>query len=512
MTATTPVDTETGPHGPAALLARYEEINPVYRLIIRWVFIAALTGVAFWDSLASLAQTSRAGGIGAYVWTVPAAAVLVAIGVARRNRTELPIHDRQTDIIVGTMGLVLALLLQGVLLQRYALFFHLLRLDFVAMWLFIVSCCIVLFGLRPVIRFAWVWFMLLLGFSLPYYLAVILFGGGKFAAGAVTLLIAGLGTGIATGRTRRRGAIGSVAAWVVGFGVLLVVGVFFEDAPIQVYQQVPALTAICVVGTVMYLRSRRGAPKRILERSVEPLAAKQVWSGVPLVIVVALVLSTFHLPAVTTTAPISRSTPGFLEPGQPLAAPTGWSTTAVQTYEQVERLYGDDAVLVRQTMTADVGNIRWDKASRPRTVVVDSIVSERPFSFGVYPGRVLYGLTAARLSTLRPVDLGMGITGQLLSVVDDDLLVTWNSLQFAWGNAEIAQRVTIFAVDNHEPDAPFPVPSGNLFPTLRTLLTLLFRGNAVLDQRTPTFKDGELLTVFGRALVGAQFTATGTQR
>jgi hypothetical protein len=45
--------------------------------------------------------------------------------------------------------------------------------------------------------------------------------------------------------------------------------------------------------------------------------------------------------------------------------------------------------------------------------------------------------------------------------------------------------------------------------TLRTLFTLLFRGNAVLDQQTPTFKDEELLTEFGRRLVAAQFTPSG---
>jgi hypothetical protein len=174
-------------------------------------------------------------------------------------------------------------------------------------------------------------------------------------------------------------------------------------------------------------------------------------------------------------------------------------------YRDVKRLYGDDAVLVRQRMTALNGDPRFDKLSRPRTLVVDSLVTERPFSLGVYPGRVLYGLTGARFSAPRQVDLGMGVTGRMASVVDDDLLVTWNSIQFAWGDRDIAQRVTIFAVDNHDPGAPFPEPSADISSSVRTLITLLFRGNAVLDERTPSFKDAELLTEFGRALVAAQF-------
>lgn len=499
-TDTAPVKT-----GPGAVLERYYELHPVYRVVIRWLLIIVLTGVAFRESFISLADTTREGGIGGYLWTVPLVAALVAVGVARRHRTELPIHDRQTDIIVGGMGLGLALLIQAALLDRYALYFHLLRLDAAAGWLFLLSCCIILFGLRPVIRFAWVWALSALAFSLPYYVTVILLGGGSFAAGAASLLIAAIGTGIAVGRTARRGLIGSLGAWVVGFAVLIAISRLTPGAPMLVYQQVPAVTAISVVGLFMFFQSRRGAPKRILDRKVEPLASKQVWSGVPLVVAAAVALSLCSLPAQTSTAPISRSSPDRLAPGRPLVAPIGWSTTEVQDYRQVHRLYGDDAVLVRQYMLADSGNSRWDKLSRPRTVVVDSIVSRRPFTFGVYPSRVLYGLTGARISAARPIDLEMGVQGRLTSVVDDSLLVTWNSVQFAWGDDKLAQRVTIFAVDNHDPDAPFPTPSTSVGSNIRTLITLLFRGNAVLDERTPVFKDEELLRTFSRALVAAQF-------
>ena len=55
-------------------------------------------------SIASLVETTRGGGLGGFVWTVLVIGALVAVGISRWNRTELPIHDRQTDVIVGTMG------------------------------------------------------------------------------------------------------------------------------------------------------------------------------------------------------------------------------------------------------------------------------------------------------------------------------------------------------------------------------------------------------------------------
>ncbi|MDT5009989.1 MAG: hypothetical protein QOH57_1606, partial [Mycobacterium sp.] len=79
--------------------SRYHNAHPAYRVSNRWLLIAFCTGVAFHESFVSIAYTTERQGIGGYVWTVFTASALVAVGVARRKRNELPIHDRQTDII-----------------------------------------------------------------------------------------------------------------------------------------------------------------------------------------------------------------------------------------------------------------------------------------------------------------------------------------------------------------------------------------------------------------------------
>jgi hypothetical protein len=507
MTAST--DQQSGPN-ERSLASWYYGLHPTYRLLLRWFLIAFMAVVAFRDSIASLAQATLAGGLGGFVWTVVVIATLVALGVSRWHRTELPIHDRQTDVIVGTMGLILALLIHGVLLGRYPMYFHLLRLDLVAMWLYVLSSAIVLFGLRPVTRFAWVWGMvLMLTFPLPYYITVVTLGGGRVAAGAATLLISAVGTGIALGRTVRRGVIGSLVSWAFGALILLVMAIYFYDSPLIAFQLVPAVTTMCAVGGGFFLLARIGAPKRVLDRKVEPLAARQVWAGVPVVVVVGIALALVRLPpavGVTTIVPINT---GVLHQGQPLVVPPGWHPTVERTYDWVHRLYGGGGDLIRQGVTADIANARWDKLGRPRTVMIDSITSRRPFSFNVFPSRVLYDAGGSRLSQPRLVDLGSGVTGQMVSVVDDELLVTWNALQFTWGDRSIAQRVVLFAVDNHDLSAPFPEPSGGVLPTLGTLVTVLLRGNAADADRAPTFKEADLLTQFGRELVAAQSISIG---
>lgn len=502
---TAPAVTATEPPAPNRSMWTFL-LNPTVRIALRWAFIGILTLIAFWPSLVSLAGATREGALAGYIWMVPVAAILAAQGVARRPRNELPIHDRQIDIIVGTMGLVFALLVHGVLLQRYALYFHLLRLDFLAMWVFVLSSAIVLFGLRPVSRFASVWLLSLMVFALPYHILVVLLGGNKIAAGAATLIIAGAATGIAVGRTSRRGWIGGLAAWAVGLPILAVMGIFFPSAPLWVYTQLPSLTATALVGLAMFLYARRGTTKHPLNRNVEPLAAKQVFAGLPLVLVIAILLALVKLPFIP--APAAARFDGLQLSG-PLNPPAGWHITETVNYPWVKRIHGPIAHLTRQHMIADVGNPQWDKLSRPRTVMVDTVITDRPFSFNVFPAKVLYDVTATRLSKPQRVDLGWGVTAELVSVVDDRLLVTWNMLQWTWRNAARAQRVLLITVDNHEDDAPFPTPTVAFMPTMNTLITVLFRGNSAVDDRNPTFKDLELLTTFGRSVVAAQIQPLG---
>ncbi|HOB50065.1 MAG TPA: hypothetical protein PKK01_12235, partial [Mycobacterium sp.] len=152
-TQTTPAASTAGPAASAgAAPAPPRRERTVSLLTWRWVFLALLTLVAFHQTFLSVADSIRAGSLNGFLALMPIAAVIAGVGVARRERVELPIHDRQTDIIVGLLGLAAAVMVQSVLLPRYALYFHLLRIDIAALWLFVFSSSVILFGLRPVVR------------------------------------------------------------------------------------------------------------------------------------------------------------------------------------------------------------------------------------------------------------------------------------------------------------------------------------------------------------------------
>jgi len=508
MTATgmTGMPAETTAAGsPPVSSGRPRPTLTVTRLTARFVLLAAVTLVAFHKTLISLVQSTLEGSLNGFVWLMPIAAVVAAVGVARHDRVELPIHDRQTDMIVGVVGLSFALMWQFVLLQRYSQYFHLLRIDLAALWLFVTASSTILFGLRPVVRFIWVWMLLLLTFPVGYHLAVIFLGGNRASAGLAALVPAAAATAVAVGRSRSRAVVGAMSALLLGLTVLAAMAVFTPRAPLLAFQLVPALLAMSAVGLSLFFYSRRGVPVRLLDRKIEPLAAKQIWAGIPLVVATGVALSLVDLPA-PATRPVWVQGMTF---GRPLASPAGWHQVEQSDYRWVRRVYGSDAVLIRQRFVADVGNPEWDKFSRPRTVVVDSVNTSRPFSLQTYPQTLLYDESSSRISDPRFIDLGHGIIGSLVTVVDDRRLVTYNLLSWTWREADSAQRVTIAAVDNHEDDVVFPEPSGGFNASLRTMVSVFFRGNQATWDSDPTYKDAGLLTSFGRGLIDAQLRHAG---
>ena len=114
----------------------------------RWIVIVAATVIAFHSTWLQLIDEIRAGTTGGYVLIVPPLVAIVAIGITRQRRNELPIHDRQTDIITAVLLLLIALAIKGLLMPRYATNYQVMHLDVLAAWVFVCGACVAMFGLR----------------------------------------------------------------------------------------------------------------------------------------------------------------------------------------------------------------------------------------------------------------------------------------------------------------------------------------------------------------------------
>ncbi|HET8994390.1 MAG TPA: archaeosortase/exosortase family protein [Rhodococcus sp. (in: high G+C Gram-positive bacteria)] len=473
---------------------------PFVRTSVRWVMIVAATLVAFHSTWLKLFYELRAGTTGGFVLIVPPLAALVAVGITHRRRNELPIHDRQTDTIVATLLLAVSLAIKALLMPRYAPTYQLMHLDVLAAWVFVCGACVAMFGLRTTSRYWLAWLMLFLTSPILYRLLLVQLGGTKFAAGILTLLLAAAAAGLATRTSHTRGLIVGVLTFTIGVAALTAISVLQPGAPIGLFQYAPTLAALLVGAGAYLLRFRGPAPRALPPNPVKPAQAA---SAALYIVPVSLALAFVPLPDQGLT-PVSPGPPPSGTITQ--AVPRGWNQINSVDYDWPRSYFGNTALLRRQTIRADDSRADWDALLRPRTVALQTLQVRRSGVLEVYPTQTMYNIGSARVSAKSYIDLGHGVTAEYFTVVDDDLLVTWNLLSFVWTRADdMAQRVSLLTVDNHEFDAEFPQPEPNSVANIRTLLRVLLRGNAAVSDTAPEDKDREMLTEIGRDLVETQW-------
>jgi len=476
-------------------------------IFVRWMLIGVCSVAAFWPSVIRTVDDIRGGDFLGYILVMPFLAAVAAIGIARRRVGELPIHDRQIDSLVGGMALLVSVAVQWLLLPRYEEQFSVLRIDLLSWLLFVLGAAVLLFGLRPVGRFWPVWLMLLLVAPLPYRMVVVMLGGQSQHVSVVLTVLAAAATGIAVGRTRRRGIVGAAATIVVGLAVLAFIWFAFPDVPRPVLQFVPAGVAAVTVGIGMYVQYGYYFTDRRAAYSVAPQRPTAVRTGLVrsglVVVAVAFVLSLIPLP----DPPATVVADGPPEAGAQLVVPAGWTQEGAEEFDWANRFFGRRATLVRQTIVADEGNPDWDSKSRPRRVVIDTLDTHRPATLTVYPTDTLYRLRDARRSPTVPVDLGHGVQGELSTIVDEEALLTWSLLSFTWTRGDVSQRVNLVTVDDHRPDAIFPRPTPSMASDVTNTFNVLIRGNAVTVDDNSEYKDRDMLGAVGAELVDAQWKA-----
>lgn len=385
----------------------------------------------------------------------PAGAVLTAATLIWRRRPELPIHDRQSDKIVGTVILAIALMIQWLVVPRYASSYVLLHVDVAAAWAFLLGGSVFVFGLRRTGHFWPAWVLLAVASPGAIRLGTYLLGGGLW-------------------------------------GVVVVVSAVLFTAPV----------AVVLAGKIR-ARGRGGARDRT--RWTGPaVSAREAWRSVPLVVAVAVVLALAPLPQ-TAEDRLVQGPPGPVGAGQVI--PAGWTERTVEDFPWAPRMYGPTATMQRQLIRADASRADWDALRRPRQVVVQTLTVTDPGILDAFPLEMTYDLGTARVSPPSSVELARGVSSRYRTVVDDERLLTWSLMSFVWElPTGRVQRVSLLTVDNHEYDAQFPSTVPGTRSTSARLISLLLRGQASITAEDPQQKDMDMLTELGSELVEAQWT------
>ncbi|OZC33914.1 hypothetical protein [Gordonia polyisoprenivorans] len=509
MTVTEPTTPPPAPARPGVSLRPAD--HPSVVLAVRWLVLAALTAIAFRVTILAVLAEMRALTLIIYVPVLLALVLIAAIGKSWRPTPEPPIYDRQTDTIVGAIVLLLSVSVQFMVNPRYSQAYITAHMDLLALWLFVLGGAIVMFGLRPVMRFRWTWALALLIWPVPMRVVILTAGGGPVAAGAVMVVVAAIATLIAVGRNRRRAFIGAVLSLGTGLVILIVMHVYVEGLQRILLVVVPAVAAALMSSLVMYFdyRNRHRLGWSPLGRNVHPPTLARVRRPGLLLLLATVVIAFIPVPVTASSWP-SATIPG-MSVGVPLALPADWRQESVSRYDWAERFYSSGSVMYRQMVVQRQGSSRFDKQSRPRRVAVDSVDTGRPLSLQTYPYIFRYDMVGDRFGPSVEVPMPHGVRAWMWTVIDDTRYLSYTVVSWWWNNGDLTQQVVLWSVDNHETDAYFPAPTYTVVGNVNTMFTVLFRGNAAIRDTTPTYKDRDLLVRLAAGIVDAQVEAAGRE-
>src|SRR2546421_2191678 len=137
-------------------LGRSEEVArtsaSLLGLVLRASVLAGSTVLAYHDSLAT--QPGSHSGVIPLLWLVhvPSLVILVVIVLQLTARSDVDIHDRSLDYIIGGGLLGTALLMLCVLPVTLSLFFWIWRLDLLSLPFFVAGAVSITFGIRALWR------------------------------------------------------------------------------------------------------------------------------------------------------------------------------------------------------------------------------------------------------------------------------------------------------------------------------------------------------------------------
>ncbi|BAC16938.1 hypothetical protein [Corynebacterium efficiens YS-314] len=461
-----------------------------------WILVFSLV-VAFHDTFSRVLEMGFIGFEHDILLVLLMAAVLF-MGLDRTRARALDIHDREVDYIVGCMALIIAITVKTQLLPRFVEWDALLRLDILAILVFVFGASGLLYGMRSTLHFGPGWALLFL-YNPPVHLIVsTLLGGGWWGTAMANTLGLALAVSVALNRDLVQKIYFGVFALVVG--MILATVMWLLNPPPFYLTHVPGIVAAVVV---VYNTSRGNPGQWSFLRWRIPTVKDTRWATI-LILIAVVVLAVNPVPRspwspdLLPEGPVAPSTPG-------VSVSPDWEVTGYREYEWASRYFGPGSSLVRQELTSREYNPDWDQSGLARTVVVDTLLATDYYQARAFGDETLYSTLTGRKSESRTVDLGYGISGRVYTVLDESDFLTYTKLVFSWTREDsVVENISVIAVDDHRPEARFPQLAPSLGLMFTQVFTILLRGNAVTVDTQTEYKDMDLVTTVARDIVGWQ--------
>jgi len=468
--------------------------SPRHATVRRAALAVAVVAVAFHYSLTTLVRSLKDETPLAYLGLVPFIALVLGASAMRPERDDPPIHDRQLDYLLGIPMLLAALTFVVVQPIRMSTLFWLCRLDLLALPLFAAGTITLIFGVRTLWRLRLAVLFLLLAWPLPYTTLLtnwltaftgstlhglnlmldvahvaakdpsqgsgfytVSHGAKSFPVSVASacsgvngivgyLLVAVAFLSVVTGTWIGKIAwlaLGLVAVWMSNvvriFAILAVGHRWGETLAIDVLHPVAGLVMFnLVIGVLVLVMGRFGlrvtGTPTISREEVGPYVTRAVPKlRVATSILIASAafgyvanssLRSFDLVVSSLGAP--RLTAFTGSPSHP----SGWSVRQTNQYTWARPFFGNDSTWYRYAF--DWTGSPSAVLQTNQTVIADVINTSDVTTFSTYGIEACYRFHGYKLHSIRTVDLGGGVTGNVLVYYNGSTRSDWTTVYWHW--------------------------------------------------------------------------------
>jgi exosortase/archaeosortase family protein len=552
--------------------------SPRYTVQRRALLAIGLVAVAFHYSLSTLVRTLGDQTPLAYLGLVPVIALLLAAASIRPSVGEPPIHDRQVDYIIGVPMLLGALTFNILMPVRMSTLFWLYRMDLVALPLFVAGTITLLFGVRTLWRLRIPVGFLILAWPLPYTtmlldslssftnstlsalnvllhvdhvaapspaqgqgIYTVTHAGHTFsvsvasACSGVNGVVGYLLIGIAFLAIVKGGwapkliwlALGLIGVWmsnVARIFLILFAGAHWgQHFAIEVLHPFIGLLMFnLTVAAMVVLMSRFPLHIEVSPRDAVVSTSAHVRQAVPkakaaVAVLVALALLGYLADSALRSYDLvlnSLGAPRLVSFSDSPSKPKGWSVVKTNIYTWATPFFGDDSTWYRYSYY--FGGDTSAPLRSTANVVSDVINTSDLNSFSTYGIEACYRFHGYKLHSIRTVDLGGGVAGNVLAYYNPSTRSDWTTVYWHWPVKTASgktryERITLMLLNTGNVSFSGPPPQPSLVRSLGFSINDAISGkSSAVDARfnqTETF-----LVEFARAIIQQQAVVSGSAK
>jgi exosortase/archaeosortase family protein len=552
-------------------------LSPRYLPARRGLLAVGLITLAFHYSLSTLVRTLQDQTPLSYLGLVPLIALGLAAASIRPELAEPTIHDRQVDYIIGLPLIVASIAFDVLMPVRLSTMFWLWRLDLVSLPLFVAGTICVLFGVRTLWRLKIPVLFLLLAWPLPYTTLLVNWltaftnstlagldfmlrfihvatkdpsqdvgtylvkhGATSFPVsvasacsgvnGVVGYLLVAVAfiTGVVGSALRKLLwlALGLVAVWMSNVARILVILMaghrWGENVAIGILHPFIGLLMFNVVVLLMVLGMRRfGLALRSSRKVTGVDLAMPMRRAVPKIRLAAAVVAVFAVLAAIANSSLrsydlvvsSLGAPRLVPFTDSPAQPPGWTAHETDVYTWAKPFFGENSTWYRFMYVWDSNSHDQLQSSAP--VISDVIQTSDLSSFSTYGIEACYRFHGYKLHSIKTVDLGGGVTGNVLAYYNSKVHSDWTTVYWHWPVKTAAgktryERVTVMMINSAGATFSGTLPSPGLVRGLGLGVDNVLGGHVTSKVDAQLNSTRLFLVAFARSIISRQAVAKTT--